>query len=210
MEDHIQILNSISESTLCGQTTNVLSTNRYQHLQCKDQDVVPNFIKIRHHSKTRAQRVFHCMEKALIRERCHTYQELVQVSRKLYSLHLELSKLLPTDFWQPVERNHREKKKFKKLNTKKSKPEDTINIKKIVVNLSGHLLTDDQTAVLSNGLNLLALRQKYLRRRLKKYDTKLADCYANQKLHPEQQNLLDILKNNVVVIKAYKRTQLSN
>lgn len=134
--------------------------------RCRDHKVVPNFLKLKHHIKTSSSsNILHKASMSLLRNQIkHTRYELDSISKQLYSLHLELSKVLSCNDWQTFDRitSMQAQRTFELTTSTHIRkfnsllPKNPVNkpaSRRTVVNISTYQLSKDEESILSKGLN---------------------------------------------------------
>jgi hypothetical protein len=136
-------------------------------LRCRDQHVIPTFMKVKHHTNTKpTRRILQRTSIALIRERIHCKRrELNKVSRELYLLHLRLSRglthhvwdvidhfMAAQAYWTSVSTTATQKQKFSRLQGTQQ-PSKRMEPEKFVVNHTNRHLDPAAVSILSKGLN---------------------------------------------------------
>jgi hypothetical protein len=135
-------------------------------LRCRDHNIIPRFLQIHHHIRSRAaNRIYLRTSFALLRERIHqNRRELASTSRILLDTHLRLANTLTASHWCFIDQltsnkaayvgdGHkiRQSQKFARL-TKNQLPA-TGTLKNTVINLSNKKLDDGTFSLLQKGLN---------------------------------------------------------
>jgi len=135
--------------------------------RCRDQQVIPVCLQLKHHINTEAsRRILRRTSFALLRERiCHTRRRLDIVSKELFHLHQLLPSTLTSHDWDMTGNwttaqaystqtvaTSKQKRKFEHLHGKQH-PVDQIDTSKVVINLSDKDLEPAAISILSKGLN---------------------------------------------------------
>ena len=135
-------------------------------LRCRDHNIIPQFLKFRHHFHTRAaDRIYKRTSFALLRDRIHSNRrELNHIFGQLLQLHLRLTGILSSSHWDLIDRlsfnkakqigehtKNRQLRKFTSLHT--SQHSDNKTIKVTVINLSNQELDEGVYSLLKKGLN---------------------------------------------------------
>ena len=135
-------------------------------LRCRDHNIIPRFLQIHHHIRSRAaNRIYQRTSFALLRERIQqNRRELDSTSRILLDTHLRLANSLNISHWRLIDQltfnkaaylgdghKARQSQKFARL-TKNQLPV-TKALKNTVINLSDQKLDEGTLSLLQKGLN---------------------------------------------------------